>query len=167
MAFLPVYRRSPWRGWRPFIPFPSVFDNIFAGLRPWFLAERLTPREDGGTDVRLDMPGFTSKEIGLEVYGRQLRITALHEREGDRRHVVQSYDFGYEIDAKTATASYENGVLALTLPAKGELVRRIPVTPGHALTDLVGNEPLTGEVGGEAIQVDADPTTQGAGGGPA
>lgn len=125
MLSLPVPRRQS-RGLSPFYPMSSFFDGL-AALNDWMSAERMSPRDDGGTNLDVDLPGFKPEEINVEVRGRSLRLSAISDREGAKRRVSHVYDLGHEIDEDAVSASYEAGVLSLGLPAKESSGRRITI----------------------------------------
>jgi HSP20 family protein len=72
-----------------------------------------------------DLPGFTKSDIGISLKEDILTITASHkdaEPKYIRRERVQSsYERSFRVENVTAediSASYENGVLTVTIPKK-------------------------------------------------
>ena len=152
MTYLPARRRG-YGALAPFFPYPAMaIDRFFSGLRDWLPAERMTPREDGGMDLRLDLPGFTPDEISVELTGQQVRVSANRDRDGEQRQVSQIYSLGREIDGDAVKATYEAGVLSLSLPAKGEAVRHIAIEGGVGIKDITpqASAPAEGEPAGDA-----------------
>ena len=81
--------------------------------------------------VHAEIPGVKKEDIHVEIDGNQVSISAETRRErevkqGERvlraeRHIGQlsrSFQLGHEIDQATASASFQDGVLELTLPKK-------------------------------------------------
>ena len=79
--------------------------------------------------VKAEVPGVRKEDIKVKIDGDRLSISAEHKQESDEKKngkVVKS-EFHYgvtsraitlasEVDAAKSAASYENGVLQLTLP---------------------------------------------------
>jgi HSP20 family protein len=87
--------------------------------------------EDDQFAVTADLPGFDKDDIDVEVHDRTLRIEARHEeetkteeedednyvrRERSKRSLSRSVTLPEEVDEAGASASFENGVLTVTLP---------------------------------------------------
>lgn len=86
--------------------------------------------EDDEFVVTADLPGFDKEDIDVEVHDRTLRIEARHEeeteteedednyvrRERSKRSLSRSVTLPEEVDEAGASASFENGVLTVTLP---------------------------------------------------
>ena len=99
-------------------------------------------REDSNYVVEADLPGFTKEDIDIQFKGDILSISAsLNEEEEDtsnknyfyrsRRstHFEKQVRFK-DVDGENINASYENGVLKVTLPTKvneEDMVKRISV----------------------------------------
>lgn len=99
-------------------------------------------REDSNYVVEADLPGFTKEDIDVQFKGDILSISAsLNEEEEDtsnknyfyrsRRstHFEKQVRFK-DVDGENINASYENGVLKVTLPTKvneEDMVKRISV----------------------------------------
>lgn len=94
--------------------------------------------------VQAEMPGFNKEDIHIDVDGDCLTITAEHKEDKEekedkkgsfirreRRYGSLSRSFDISgIDADKIGASYQNGVLELTLPKRGEVTppaRRIDI----------------------------------------
>jgi HSP20 family protein len=78
-----------------------------------------------------DLPGFERDDIDVEVHERTLRIDATHQsereeeheedgkyvqRERSKRSLSRSVTLPEDVDEDDASASFENGVLTVTLP---------------------------------------------------
>lgn len=84
--------------------------------------------------VTADVPGFDPEDIDVSVTDRQLRIAAEHSeeaeteeedtkyyrRERSRRSVSRTVSLPADVKETEADASYENGVLTVTLPKASE-----------------------------------------------
>ena len=81
--------------------------------------------------LEAELPGFQKEDIAIDIDGDQLTIQANHKTENEQKDDQGSYlrrerYFGSysrsfdisQIDADSISASYENGVLKLTLPKK-------------------------------------------------
>lgn len=68
--------------------------------------------EDDEIRVVADLPGVSKDSIGVMCDGRTLSITA----EGDRREYSERLRLPARVDAEATTASYNNGILDVTLP---------------------------------------------------
>lgn len=94
----------------------------------------------GYYELKADMPGFEKQDIHLDVEGDQLTIHAEHSNHSEDQQnqyvrqersyssVARSFNIA-DIKADEITASYERGVLTLTLPKKNppEQSRRITI----------------------------------------
>lgn len=95
-------------------------------------------REDA-YEVSADLPGFEKDDVDVRLSGRTLRIEAereeREEREDEgtylqqerRRSVSRAVTLPEPVDADAVSASYENGVLTVTVP------RAEPVTEGATI----------------------------------
>lgn len=90
---------------------------------------------DGEVVVVADVPGFDPDDIDVSVTDRKLRIAAEHSeeteeeadegrkyyrRERSRRSVSRTVALPADVEEHEADASYENGVLTVTLPKTDE-----------------------------------------------
>jgi HSP20 family protein len=115
-----------------------LFDSFFgrrdanqAATRNWVPAMDLAETEDQLV-LRADLPGLGRDDIDIEVKDNVLTISgerkAEHERKGEGFHRVErsfgrfsrSLGLPRGIDAKSVTASFENGVLEVRMPKPEE-----------------------------------------------
>ncbi|MGB7184719.1 MAG: Hsp20/alpha crystallin family protein [Burkholderiaceae bacterium] len=81
--------------------------------------------------VRAEIPGVSKEDINVEIDGANVAISALVKPRGEQVEGVRlvrneryegklsrSLSFSAEIEEESAVASYENGVLELSLPKK-------------------------------------------------
>ncbi|MDY6769250.1 MAG: Hsp20/alpha crystallin family protein [Candidatus Nanohaloarchaea archaeon] len=96
--------------------------------------------DDGTVTVRADLPGVDSDQIDVKATNDALDIRAQHEeeveeeqkdyyrRERSARRYQRSVALPAHVDPDSAEASYENGVLTVTLDkAEGEAARTVDV----------------------------------------
>ena len=133
-------RWNPFRSMARFDPTADI-DELFRNfsMRPLMremegaLAEmRMDIQEDdAGYSVTLDVPGVRKEDIEVSVDGNRVTVQAEikreHAREGRELHVerysgrlFRGFTLPQEIDREHCQAHYENGVLTLTLPRKGD-----------------------------------------------
>ena len=88
--------------------------------------------EDNDYKLKADLPGFNKEDIGIDLKGGVLTISASHKDNKDekdekgkyvrreRREMSyhRSFTVGDEIKPEDINAAYENGVLSITLPKK-------------------------------------------------
>jgi HSP20 family protein len=85
--------------------------------------------------VKADLAGVDIQDVALEIRGRQLLIASgrlyqqIEIEHGPFRRLVE---LGAEVEADAASASYEDGILAVEIPlARPEqAVRRVPIEEG-------------------------------------
>ena len=122
-----MYGLTPFEGgeiWEPF----RAFERDFFGRSDC----RTDIRDDGDKYVlECEMPGFDKKDITVDVDENTLTLCAKHtsetdEKDGSGRYIRRERNYGSycrsfditDIDRKSIDASYNNGVLRLTLPKK-------------------------------------------------
>ena len=118
----------------------EIFDNngrwLGHELEDWFRAEaellhpvhlEITEAEDN-LAVRAEVPGFTAKELEINVGPRQLTITGKHEAKEETkkgktvysercaREIMRVVDLPAEVDSSKATATLKDGILNLEMP---------------------------------------------------
>jgi HSP20 family protein len=150
---------QPWfSGWPSLDRFRREMDELFdrflgeAGFRnpagsitAWPAVESFF--RDGNWVMRFELPGVEPKDIDISVAGDTLTIRASRERHGDeRQHDFELREVSYGrfersltlpkgVDKDHIKASYQHGVLEVTMPAPPELAgRKIPIETGMAET---------------------------------
>ena len=117
-------------------------------INDWFQAERelfhpahidLSETDDGFT-VRAEVPGFTAKELEINLEGRRLTISGKREKHEERKHkrtvysetcsdqILRVLDLPAEVNAESAKATVKDGILELEL-AKAAPAKKVPITP--------------------------------------
>jgi len=123
--------------------------NIFGhDLEHWFQAERelLHPvhvevtEKDGIVTVSAEVPGFSEKEIQVNIERRRLTITGKRESEEERKEkntiytercsnqILRVIDLPVEVDTAKASAILKNGILELKVP-KAAPAKQISISP--------------------------------------
>ena len=120
-------------------------------LGNWVLAESeiLHPvhlemaESDDSLTVRAEVPGFTTKEVEINVEPRRLTITGKHEakEEGKKgktiysercaKEILRSIDLPAEVDSSKVTATLKDGILSIELP-KAAHAKTVRVEPKAA-----------------------------------
>ena len=127
-------RRNPINWPASFGTLEKQLDSLFAGFPSFFDVEAVSSdfaadsgvklrwyQKDDGYLARLDLPGVSKKDIGLEIEEGYLKVNARRDaEEGEASFEYRkSFKVPDEVDVEKIAASYENGVLSLSLP-KGE-----------------------------------------------
>ena len=118
----------------------EIFDNngrwLGHELADWIQAESeiLHPvhleiaETDDALSVRAEVPGFTTKELDINVEPRRLTIAGKHEAREEKKkgktiysehcaqEILRSVDLPADVDGSKATATLKDGVLNLELP---------------------------------------------------
>ena len=90
--------------------------------------------------VKVDLAGIDLSEVGIEVSGRHLAIVGERQLQETEGRVYQQIEIPsgqfrrvielqVEVDAESASASYEDGVLRIELPLRdpNETTRSVPI----------------------------------------
>lgn len=119
----------------------SPMDELFRGffVKPMDLPNNPPPQQirmdvkeqEGAYLVHADIPGAKKEDIHVEIEGNQVSISSevkqeQEVKEGERvlrseryyGQVSRSFQLAHEIDEGKAQATFNNGVLELTLPKK-------------------------------------------------
>ncbi|VWB95505.1 putative heat shock protein [Burkholderia lata] len=120
-------------------PVSDLFQGLFRPLRgmamtdePNLASMKIDVTEsDDAYKVNAELPGVAKEDIDVQVTGRAVSINAKIERNNEQKDgervirrerysgtISRSFSLPGEIDDANATASYQDGVLALTLPKK-------------------------------------------------
>ena len=118
----------------------EIFDGNGRGpgheLEDWFRAESelLHPvhleitETDKNLAVRAEVPGFTTKELKIDVEPRRLTVTGKHEAQEESKQgktvysercakeILRVVDLPAEVDGSKVTATLKDGVLNLEMP---------------------------------------------------
>jgi HSP20 family protein len=121
----------------------EIFDNhgrwFGRELSDWLEAEAemLHPvhleitEADGAFNVQAEVPGFTAKELDIQVEPRRLTISGKHEaREENKKgktvyceqcanEILRSVELPTEVDQTKVTATLKDGILNIELPKTG------------------------------------------------
>jgi HSP20 family protein len=142
-------RWNPFRQSMRFDPLTDV-DDLFRNLnlRPLLRDFETMPPEirmdvredDTSYRVIVDMPGVNKDDIEVSVEGNQVTIQGETKRQEERKTDKEIHSERYvgkcfraftlprEVDSEKCEASYDNGVLTLTLPKKGNgQSKRLPI----------------------------------------
>ena len=95
--------------------FNTSFDNFFNDAHENYQAE--------ATNLELSLPGFSKKDINIEVEGRTLTISSEVEKEKETYHYrsfEKSYILPLNVDDNALTAKMENGLLTIDFGNKAE-----------------------------------------------
>jgi len=146
---------QPWfSGWPTLDRFrrdmDELFDRFFGDVgyrRPtsWMAGPAIESHfKDGNWVMRVDLPGVGPKDIDIEITGDTLTVQAKRERlSADNKQNSSAHEASYVSFERSVTlpqgakrdqirASYQHGVLELTMPASPELTgRKISVEIGH------------------------------------
>lgn len=126
-SLVPAFGRSPWSG------LESEIDRLFETALGGFAAPALEHRfpvdlyeDKDNTYVRAELPGLTRDDISVEVVNDYLTINGNRKVTDDDGKVTETFSLNRSISLSDAvqadkvSASYENGVLNVTLPKREE-----------------------------------------------
>jgi HSP20 family protein len=117
-------------------------------LEHWFQAERelLHPvhvevtEKDGAVTVNAEVPGFSEKDLEVNLEPRRLTITGKRESREERKEkntiytdhcsnqILRVIDLPIEVDTEKASATLKNGMLELKVP-KAAPAKKIAISP--------------------------------------
>jgi HSP20 family protein len=109
------FARSPWAG------LESEIDRLFAPDTVARFPVELREDKDN-TFVRAELPGVNKADIGVEIADGNLTITVTQKTPGANgdgeaaSRFTRSVSLNDSVQADKVTATYENGVLTVTLP---------------------------------------------------
>ncbi len=134
---------------------PSLFDEFFRDVAPGFYVRPLhgdalpqpsqiridVKEDDAAYKVQAELPGVPKEDIQVSIDGAVVTLRAEVQQHDEKKDgekllrseryfgsVARSFQLPVEVDAASAKARYDNGVLTLTLPKKLEgKVQRLAV----------------------------------------
>jgi HSP20 family protein len=112
-------------------PIENLFDNFLTPTRSANIVEN-----ENNYEWSVDMPGVGAENVNVEVNDRKgtVSVSTSYENSSEdvkrRRSYHRAVRIGDGIDTEAIEASYENGVLTVTLPKteREEVTRQIEVT---------------------------------------
>ena len=134
----------------PQLDFGRELDEVFSSMLSIPARDRWLPSvdsyvKDGKLELHVDLPGVDPKDVEISLDGAELVIRGERKSERQEKNGYRELQYGkFErrftvpkgIDAEKATARYENGVLALTLPLpEAQKAKRITVATAPAGED--------------------------------
>jgi len=109
--------RSPWNG------FETDIDRLFESALADFAGPASAPRfpvdlyeDKDNTYVRAELPGVNRDAINVEMVDGYLNISASRKQGEESFSLSRSVSIPEAVQADKVSASYENGVLTVTLP---------------------------------------------------
>lgn len=120
-------------------PVSDLFQGLFRPLRGMALADEPdlasmkidVTENDKAYTVNAELPGVAKDDIDVQVTGNTVSINAKIERNNEQKDgervirrerysgaISRSFSLSSDIDDAGATATYQDGVLSLTLPKK-------------------------------------------------
>ncbi len=120
--------RHPWAG------LESEVERLFESALSDFAAPALAPRlpvdlyeDKDNTYVRAELPGVSREAINLEIADGYLNLSASRKQGEETLNLNRSVAIPETVQADKITATYENGVLTVTLP-KAEAIKPRKIT---------------------------------------
>jgi HSP20 family protein len=142
-------RWNPFRELAPFASFPDVetyfgefpFRPLTMGYEPTPMMRVDVTEHEAAYTVKAEIPGMKKEDIAVSIDGNTVSISAEVKRENEVKagekplrseryygSVFRMLTLPFDLNPTKAEASYEGGVLTLTLPkASGTEVRRIAI----------------------------------------
>ena len=123
--------RSPWSGLDGEID--RLLGSAFGGLSAFTRFPVAVHEDDDNVYVRAELPGVKREDIGVEVAGGNLTITANAPGSGSGdggegpATYTRTVSLSEAVQAEKISAAYENGVLTITLP-KAEVAKPRKIT---------------------------------------
>jgi HSP20 family protein len=120
-------------GFRPFLPslMNEVFERQSSETELTYKPAANVREDDKNYAIELALPGFTKDEISISFEDEVLTITAGHQPKEEVKGPKYTWnEFGYKskyersfqlpetVNADNISASFENGILLVTLPKK-------------------------------------------------
>lgn len=122
--------RNPWAGLESEVErlLESALTDIAApGLAPRFPVDLYEDKDN--TYVRAELPGVSREAINVEMVDGYVNLTASRKQGEESFNLNRSVAIPDAVQADKVTASYENGVLTVTLPKQEQAKpRKIAIT---------------------------------------
>jgi HSP20 family protein len=127
VSTLGSFSRSPWSGLETEID--RLFESAVGSLADPASATRFPVdlyEDKDNTYVRAELPGVTRDDINVEMVEDYLTISASRKTPAAQENGEQSFSFSRsvtipeQVQADKVSATYENGVLTVTLPKREE-----------------------------------------------
>lgn len=118
--------RSPWIG------FDREINSLFASALTDVVSDAtrsipVSVQEDqDNLQVSAELPGVSRDDINVELLDDTLSLTATRKLGEQTVSFERSFSLPYAVQAEKVAASYENGILRLTLP-KAEAVKPLKI----------------------------------------
>lgn len=118
--------RSPWTG------FDRELNTLFASAFGDTKVTRLIPvtanEDKDNLQISAELPGVDRADINLELQDDTLSLSATRKQGEQTVSFERSFTLPYAVQADKVAATYENGVLKLTLPkAEAAKPRKIAI----------------------------------------
>lgn len=130
---------------RPFLGLTPTFNDFFEPWNEWFqdgfagkqlsLPKVNITEDKTGYNLELAAPGLHKKDFKIDVEGNVLTVSAKREEnkeEKDKQYTRQEYNYSYfsrsftlpdGVEQNKIEASYDGGILKLTLPKDGKTAK--------------------------------------------
>lgn len=123
---LGAFQRSPWSGLEAEIDrlFETAFTDASRGPASRFPVDLFEDKDN--TYVRAELPGLRREDINVELTDGYLTLSATRKNADAEGKSEESFAFSRavsiadNVQADKVSASYENGVLTVTLPKREE-----------------------------------------------
>jgi HSP20 family protein len=110
-------------------PFPMRLDKIFRDLLNYEAYETAMKtniyESDNGYLFEIALPGFNKKDISVNLENNFLTIEA---KKNENSSIKRSFEIDYKVIEDKISASYENGILRITMPKLVEEKKNINIT---------------------------------------
>jgi HSP20 family protein len=128
-ALAPAFSRAPWSGLETEID--QLFENALGAFSSNQASATRFPvdlyQDKDHTYVRAELPGVNREDVNVEIVDGYLTISANRKSSNDANaqsdqsfSLTRSLELPDEVQADQITATYENGVLTVTLPKREE-----------------------------------------------
>jgi len=127
-SLVPAFGRSPWNGLESEID--RLFESTMSDLTVPAFEHRFPVdlyEDKENTYVRAELPGLAREDIGIELVNGYLSINGTRKVTDDDGKVSESFSLNRSVavpegvQADKIGATFENGVLTVTLPKREEI----------------------------------------------